>query len=244
MSESPKDAVETLVFKNNSLIDATFTSRKQRRIVWATLTSGTSTTLYSVSPHGKLEAAASIHWHRAGSHLSLRNSAQSTVELEGNEFTIEQFGWRVRRGAFLSGIKSNYFTLGSHRCRWKPDSSGRLFDQTQYMSDAMTWVCEAEDVVGPPPHDSHGLSKLNSVLKKQSISKSTLATFCPSYNFSRHGGDLAIYPEGEPWTVWLLLSLILMHVKRQEWEKVQSQASPEALEATLGQRAAPTRPVP
>ena len=92
MSDSAREPVETLVFKNDSLIDALFTSRQQRRVVWATLTSESRTTLYSVSSRGKLEVAASIHWCRAG---PLRKR-HSTVEIQGTEFTTEQFGWRVK----------------------------------------------------------------------------------------------------------------------------------------------------
>ena len=90
-------------------------------------------------------------------------------------------------------------------------------------------------VVDPPPA-SKPVSKLSSILtmlQKPSTPKSLLAVYCPSYNFSRQGGDLAIYPHGEPFTVPVLLSVILMNVKGNEWEKIQSSVSPEELEAYL-----------
>jgi hypothetical protein len=109
-SEKP---VETITFKTNTLIDTIFFSKQKKKPCWITSTSGSTTTLFSVSPSGQLLPIAVIRWTGASNDESKK--ADVTVEMDGNIFTADKFGRKPGNSkydsAFLSRIHAHNLKL-------------------------------------------------------------------------------------------------------------------------------------
>jgi hypothetical protein len=80
---------EVLFYQNSSLLDTVFVNKSKKKPVWITVTSGSQTTLYSVSPSGELTSAAMIEWDSKGNGSK---KSEVTVKFGEETFSGHKFG--------------------------------------------------------------------------------------------------------------------------------------------------------
>ena len=71
------------------MLDTIFISKAKKKPVWITVTTGSQTTLFSVSSAGKLIQAAAIQWQ---AQIKGSKKTEVMVEIDGDTFPADRFG--------------------------------------------------------------------------------------------------------------------------------------------------------
>jgi hypothetical protein len=83
--------VDILSFKNHSMLDTIFVSRLTKKPSWITITTGSETTLFSVSTVGHLHEEAVIDW--SGDERG-KPKKGVTIKIGDETYPAERFGQR------------------------------------------------------------------------------------------------------------------------------------------------------
>jgi len=213
--------VDILVFKhkNASLLDTVFFSKAKKKPSWITSTTGPITTMHAVDRNGRLNEVAKIHWYQEGINSDVM------VETNGELFGAEKFG---RKKGHSHGEPSlDYFTIDELRCRW-----ARVESTVGLSLHCTADIPGTSKSVSPP---TSSLSKWRSIFKpsKTSDPRLLLARFSSPQGMARRDLGLQIFPDGVPYTCILLLSMLLLSSHRDDWKVMQSQRTPQELEAMI-----------
>jgi hypothetical protein len=92
-------------------------------------------------------------------------------------------------------------------------------------------------IAGPskPVSSTTSSSKWRSIFKpsKTSHSRLLLARFRPPQGTARRDLGLEIFSDGVPYTLTLVVSMLLLRSHRDDWKVMQSKRTPQELEATI-----------
>jgi len=154
----PPPSAEILYYQNSSMLDTIFINKSKKKPAWITITAGPQTTLYSVSPSGKLNPAAIIEW--AGKAKGSKKS-EVTVQVDGETFPADRFG--RPSGGFYGGTRyvenlpqasalshshsARHFTIEGVNVRWSCTSLSSSPSSTALalrVSVILQWDCTAE----------------------------------------------------------------------------------------------------
>jgi hypothetical protein len=94
------EPADVLFYQNSSLLDTIFMRKPKNTPAWITITAGSQTTLYSVSPQGKLSSAGSIEW---ASKDEGSKKSRVTVKIGEETFPADNFG--RRSGGFYGSTR-------------------------------------------------------------------------------------------------------------------------------------------
>jgi hypothetical protein len=83
------EPADVLFYQNSSLLDTIFIRKPRNNPAWITITAGSQTTLYSVSPFGKLSSAGVIEW---ASKEEGSKKSRVTVNIGEETFPADNFG--------------------------------------------------------------------------------------------------------------------------------------------------------